>query len=299
MKNLRLALLMSIGFLVNSLVFAQKIEVRDPQIINMLNEVSATNLENLISAGAASNVFSVNENLLSDSQRKTFDKLANISYKAYVDFKGHEKFIPYLENMSTLKYYAKTNIGSRPSKRNASDSLNFGDLRAIPFVGSWSQLKQNVPGFFGLGTALAVYEKNGEWDKVEDLYNNSLFFKTLIENSMMALSKSFFPLTAYMKNDADFGEFWSLIFEEYENTLRLLLKLTGFTTLMENQQAGKASIDLREKIVLPLLTVQQYALMHLRELKRNPEQNAKAIEVYEKIVTRSLFGNINASRNSA
>lgn len=68
---------------------------------------------------------------------------------------------------------------------------------------------------------------------------------------------------------------------------------------MENQQAGKASIDLREKIVLPLLTVQQYALMHIRELKQDPEKNAKAIEVYEKIVTRSLFGNINASRNSA
>ena len=257
------------------------------------------NLENLISAGAASNVFSVNENLLSDSQRKTFDKLANISYKAYVDFKGHEKFIPYLENMSTLKYYAKTNIGSRPSKRNASDSLNFGDLRAIPFVGSWSQLKQNVPGFFGLGTALAVYEKNGEWDKVEDLYNNSLFFKTLIENSMMSLAKSFFPLTAYMKQDPEFGPFWEIIFNEFEETKRLLLKMTGFTELMENYPDGKASIAVREKIVLPLLTIQQHALLKIQELKKEENPDIELIEVYEKIVTRSLFGNINASRNSA
>jgi phosphoenolpyruvate carboxylase len=50
--------------------------------------------------------------------------------------------------MSTLKYYAKTNIGSRPSK-GKSEQLDFKDLRAIPFVGSWSQLKQNVPGFWG------------------------------------------------------------------------------------------------------------------------------------------------------
>ena len=52
--------------------------------------------------------------------------------------------------MSTLKYYAKTNIGSRPSKRSQKSTLDFGDLRAIPFVGSWSQLKQNVPGFYGI-----------------------------------------------------------------------------------------------------------------------------------------------------
>ena len=80
--------------------------------------------------------------------------MAATSYKTYVDFKNHPQFLPYLEKMSTLKYYAKTNIGSRPSKRSNSDTLDFSALRAIPFVGSWSQLKQNVPGFFGVGTAL-------------------------------------------------------------------------------------------------------------------------------------------------
>ena len=257
------------------------------------------NLENLLSAGANNQLFHKNENLLSQNEKETMQELCNISYQKYIDFKNHPKFVSYLEEMSTLNYYAKTNIGSRPSKRKQSEKLNLDDLRAIPFVGSWSQLKQNVPGFFGVGTALGHFEKSNRWEEVTALYNNSLFFKTLIENSMMALSKSFFPLTAYMKKDPEFGAFWQIIFEEYENTLRLLLKLTGFTTLMENQQAGKASIDLREKIVLPLLTVQQYALMHIRELKQDPEKNAKAIEVYEKIVTRSLFGNINASRNSA
>jgi phosphoenolpyruvate carboxylase len=64
-------------------------------------------------------------------------------------------------------------------------------LRAIPFVGS-SQLKQNVPGFFGVGTALKHFEDTEQWDKVQDLYDNSLFFKTLLENSMMSITKSFF-----------------------------------------------------------------------------------------------------------
>ena len=257
------------------------------------------NLENLLSAGASNQVFTKNENELTADEKSILQNLSEISYKKYVDFKNHDMFVPYLERMSTLNYYAKTNIGSRPSKRNQSDKLDFADLRAIPFVGSWSQLKQNVPGFYGVGTALKSYEDNNEWQKVSDLYNNSLFFKTLIENSMMALSKSFFPLTAYMKNDKEFGEFWQLIYTEFLETKRLLLKLSGYKELMENYPDGKASVELREKIVLPLLTIQQYALLKIKELKESGNPDEKQIAIYEKIVTRSLFGNINASRNSA
>jgi phosphoenolpyruvate carboxylase len=201
--------------------------------------------------------------------------------------------------MSTLKYYAKTNIGSRPSKRSKSEQLDFKDLRAIPFVGSWSQLKQNVPGFFGVGTALKHFEDTNQWDKVQDLYNNSLFFKTLLENSMMSLAKSFFPLTAYMKKDPEFGAFWQIIYDEFLETKRLLLKIAGHQELMENYPDGKASIQIRERIVLPLLTIQQYALLRINELNKEKKPNEDLIKVYEKIVTRSLFGNTNASRNSA
>lgn len=257
------------------------------------------NLENLLSAGATNQLFSKGENVLSETDNGVLDELSQLSYDKYLKFKQHPKFIPYLEKMSTLNYYAKTNIGSRPSKRNKSDQLDFNDLRAIPFVGSWSQLKQNVPGFFGVGTALKQFEETNQWEKVSQLYQNSLFFKTLIENSMMSLSKSFFPLTAYMQKDEEFGEFWQIIYDEYLETKRLLLKLSGFTELMENYPDGKASIEIREQIVLPLLTIQQYALLKISELKKRKNPNEKQIAVYEKIVTRSLFGNINASRNSA
>jgi len=257
------------------------------------------NLENLISAGANNQVFHFNEKTISVSDKEIMDKLASLSYQKYTDFKNHPLFIPYLEKMSTLNYYAKTNIGSRPSKRNTNEKTNLDDLRAIPFVGSWSQLKQNVPGFFGVGTALKYYEDMHLWHKVEALYHHSLFFKTLIENSMMSLSKSFFPLTYYMKNDPEFGSFWTLIYEEYLETKRLLLKISGFKELMENYPDAKASVEMREKIVLPLLTIQQYALLKINELKSMPVVEEELVKKYEKIVTRSLFGNINASRNSA
>jgi phosphoenolpyruvate carboxylase len=116
---------------------------------------------------------------------------------------------------------------------------------------------------------------------------------------MMSLSKSFFQLTAYMKEDVEFGGFWELIYNEYELTKKGLLHLSGFKTLMENEPAGKASINAREEIVQPLLTIQQYALMQLQQLKKEQNPSKEQIDIMEKMVTRSLFGNINASRNSA
>jgi phosphoenolpyruvate carboxylase len=259
---------------------------------------SQYNLEQLISSGIY-NSLSDKDLRMDPDNRLVMDDLSRLSYEAYKSFKAHPKFIPYLEHMSTLKYYAKTNIGSRPSKRGKAEGLVFEDLRAIPFVGSWSQLKQNVPGFFGVGTALKHYEDTNQFEKAQLLFQTSDFFKTLIENSMMSLSKSFFDLTKYMSEDPEYGEFWNVIYTEYQTSKRLLLKLTGYKELMEEEPAGKASVAVRESIVLPLLTIQQYALKKIQELEKEGVTSGEEIEVYRKMVTRSLFGNINASRNSA
>jgi phosphoenolpyruvate carboxylase len=256
------------------------------------------NLEQLLSSGISNAVFDLEEGDFSQQDRATMQELARESYQAYTLFKQRPEFIPYLENMSTLKYYAMTNIGSRPSKRGSATGLVFSDLRAIPFVGSWSQLKQNVPGFYGVGTALQAFKERGEFDRVKALYRNSAFFRALIENSMMSLAKSFFPLTAYMQDDPDYGPFWTLIHDEFKRSKDLILELTGYSELMEDSRAMRASIDVREEIVLPLLTIQQYALREINRLKKLGA-SSEQLEVWEKMVTRSLFGNINAARNSA
>lgn len=257
------------------------------------------NLEQLLSAGIQNRVLNYDVNHNNKKDRIILDNLAKISFKSYSDFKNHPKFVPYLEHMSTIKYYSKTNIGSRPLKRGKYDSkFDFKSLRAIPFVGSWSQLKQNVPGFYGLGSALKYYDDNKKFNELKKLYKRSPFFRTLISNSMMSLTKSFFKLTSYMKDDPEFGEFWLLIYNEYKLSKSMILKLSGFKELMENEPANKASIQTREKIVLPLITIQQYALRKIKEIERGTI-NKNKLKTFEKMVTRSLFGNINASRNSA
>ncbi len=256
------------------------------------------NLEQLLSAGLQNRVMNVKKNNASNDDKALLEKLAKISYQAYDDFKNHPKFIPYLENMTTIKYYSRTNIGSRPSKRgNIDGKFDFKSLRAIPFVGSWSQLKQNVPGFFGVGSALKYFDDHNRFSELKKLYKNSSFFRTLISNSMMSLTKSFFKLTAYMKEDSEYGDFWKLIYEEYILSKSMILKLTGFKQLMENEPANRDSINKREEIVLPLITIQQHALKKITELSN--QKSSLKVNVYENMVTRSLFGNINASRNSA
>ena len=261
-----------------------------------IKEAAVHNLGHLLTAGIENNLFNKTSIELKVEQRSLIEKLSISSYEKYEALKQHPLFIPFLEERSTLKYYGMANIGSRPSKRGKSEGLVFEDLRAIPFVGAWSQLKQNVPGFYGLGTAL---KKEAEKDQLSDckqLYQDSIFFRALISNSMQSMSKTNFALTSYMKDDPKFGKFWSMIHQEFLLTKKLVLEISGQRELLEDNPRSRKSIQLREKVVLPLLTIQQYALIQIQNIKSGEESSH--LEEYEKMVMRSLFGNINASRNS-
>ena len=256
---------------------------------------SQYNLEQLLSAGVSNTIFAENRTQISENDRKLLEELGEISYRVYQSFKEHPHFLTYMQQFSPLNYYSKSNIASRPGKRGNADQLRFEDLRAIPFVGSWSQLKQNVPGYFGVGTALQEMKDNGKWEEIKLLFNNVLFFRTLIDNSMMSMLKSFFPLTAHIKKDPIYGPVWEMIKNEFDLTEKLVLELAGSQHLMQDDKVARASILMRDKIVLPLLTIQQYALKMLHESTLTETEKAP----YEKLVTRSMFGIINAARNSA
>ncbi len=249
------------------------------------------NCEQLITAGLYNSLYA-GENLISEESRELIETLAQRSYEKYNELKNHKMFVPYLENKSTLKYYGRTNIGSRPAKRGTKKELDLKDLRAIPFVGSWSQLKQNVPGYFGAGTAIKTLADEGKLNDLKKLFREASYFQALILNSMMSLLKCNFELTAYIAKDKEYKEFWNILYNEYKLSKEMTLLISGYSSLMEEDPVTRDSIKIREQLVLPLLVIQQYALQKI-------EQNTSDAETYEKIVQRSLYGNINASRNSA
>ncbi len=256
------------------------------------------NIEQLLHAGISNDLFNSRKITLEESEERLLQQLADSSYVKYVALKNHPYFADYLSQVSPLKFYAETNIGSRPAKRSNDNRLTLKDLRAIPYVGAWAQMKQNVTGYFGVGTALLKIEQDGSFEEVKKLYHSSLFFKTLLDNCEMAMKKCFFPLTAFVANDEKYGEIWNIIHEEFLLTRQYILKLSDRSELMGDYPIEQLSINMRERIVLPLLTIQQYALMHIREAEDNLVQSPLK-DTWQKLVMRSSFGIINAGRNSA
>ena len=256
------------------------------------------NMEELLHAGISNAIFPANEKTLDENEEQLIVELGETSLNSYMKLKNHPEFINYLTQISPLSFYSDTNIGSRPSKRGKTARVTINDLRAIPFVGAWSQIKQNVTGYYGVGSALDAMEKQGKFKAVRELYRNSLFFSTLIDNCEMSMNKCFFPLTAFLAKDEKFGGIWNMIHDEYELTRKYLFMLTDENELMANYPVEQLSINMREKIVLPLTTIQQFALARIRDMENRSLAESK-MEAYKKLVIRCSFGIINAGRNSA
>ncbi|MEJ7691436.1 phosphoenolpyruvate carboxylase [Daejeonella sp.] len=259
-------------------------------------EAARYNTEQLMHAGISNGLFSSRTTTMSKSEEQLLQDLSDESYEAFIVLKENPDFLEYLNFASPLRYYAEANIGSRPSKRKAG-KLNLNDLRAVPYVGAWSQLKQNIPGYYGVGLAFQKLEKEGKWDQIMDLYQNSLYFRTLMGNCEMAMSKCFFPLTAYLSNHPKYGVLWNMFHDEYERTKKYTLLLTGKSELMAERETDQLSIQMRQRIELPLITIQQYALTMIRE--KGSKADAAEMKIFEKLVMRCSFGIINAERNSA
>ncbi len=256
------------------------------------------NMEQLIHAGLSNALFSDKHPSMEVEDELLLQQLADAGFEAYSKLKNHPYFLDYLSHASPLRFYSDTNIGSRPSKRSGGTSLSLKNLRAIPFVGSWSQLKQNVTGYYGVGTALQKLDKEGKLPQIKKLYKDSLFFKTLLDNCEMAMLKSFFPLTAHLAGHKKYGEVWQMILHEYELSKQYILRIAERTDFMTDYPVEQLSIQMRERIVLPLLTIQQYAIIRVREMEEALIQ-PPVKTTFEKLVMRCSFGIINAGRNSA
>jgi phosphoenolpyruvate carboxylase len=109
---------------------------------------------------------------------------------------------------------------------------------------------------------------------------------------MQSLKKSFYPATAYLKDNKTYGEFWEIMYKEYLQSIEKLKEVSSMSELMGDNPVIRTSIAIRERIVLPLITIQQYAIQTMLE-------TGKSSETLHKLILRSMFGIINAARNAA
>jgi phosphoenolpyruvate carboxylase len=187
-------------------------------------------------------------------------------------------FMTFFKESTPLAEVGELNIGSRPSKRKNSE--RFEDLRAIPWVFSWTQSRYLLPAWYAAGTAFKEYV-GGDAAKLETLrtmYREYSFFTTLIDNLQMALAKADLLIARkyaeMIKDDEIRSRIFSLIEEEFALTKDMILAITGQEEILDNVPVIQESIRLRNPYVDPLSYLQVQLLSELRAKRANGEDDA-------------------------
>jgi len=189
----------------------------------------------------------------------------------------NEPVLTYFEEATPVRELEHVRIGSRPTRRGAQRGL--GDLRAIPWVFGWMQSRHVVPAWFGVGFAVERFaEKSSDnAELLEKLVTQFPLFTDLIANVEIGLAKadiSIARLYAGLVSDAMLRDrVFSMLFEEFERTKQVVLRLTGQTTLLEKNPVLARSIRLRNPYVDPLSLIQVELLRRKRRGEDNDDLN--------------------------
>ncbi|HET6423731.1 MAG TPA: phosphoenolpyruvate carboxylase, partial [Planctomycetaceae bacterium] len=149
--------------------------------------------------------------------RDLMDHLAEQSYRHYRKLVEHPGFLAYFDQATPISEIERLPIGSRPSRRRERKSLS--DLRAIPWTFAWTQSRQFIPAWYGLGTALwdDVQSRHDDWGLLQDMYDRWPLFQAVIDNAILALAKADLGIAQRYAELADREtgqEVWKLIEDE-------------------------------------------------------------------------------------
>jgi phosphoenolpyruvate carboxylase len=177
-------------------------------------------------------------------------------------------FLDYFRQATPIEEIVQLKIGSRPSKRGRSTSLD--QLRAIPWVFSWMQCRHTLPGWYGLGGAIDEYlvENPNDLATLQEMYRHWPFWRTLVDNTQMILAKADMTIArlyADLVDDQKLADrVYGLIADDYEKAVSVIHRITGQSELLEQMPILRRSIDLRNPYVDPLSFIQLVLLKRLR-----------------------------------
>jgi phosphoenolpyruvate carboxylase len=186
-------------------------------------------------------------------------------------------FLSFFKDSTPVSEIGELNIGSRPSKRKNSD--RFEDLRAIPWVFAWTQSRYLLPAWYAGGSGLLSFYQGKEENLqvLREMYEGWGFFRSLIDNLQLALSKADLHIAkeyAKMVKDSTVEQrIFGLIENEYELTSDLILKITGQSEILDNVPIIQESIRLRNPYVDPLSYMQVQLLSELRSIRESEEDD--------------------------
>ncbi|MGI9272330.1 MAG: phosphoenolpyruvate carboxylase [Woeseiaceae bacterium] len=199
--------------------------------------------------------------VIADSSRAAFRKLV---YET-------PGFYEYFRKATPIDLIERMRIGSRPSSRRSQSGI--GDLRAIPWVFSWTQARCMLPGWFGVGTGLATAAEQFDDEEFREMFREWYFMRALTADSEMVLAKADLGIAKLYSELAgdDHASFFPIIEKEFELTQKLILKYSEHETVLQGDSTLQRAIMLRNPYVDPMSLMQIDLLARWRDSNRQDE----------------------------
>jgi phosphoenolpyruvate carboxylase len=205
---------------------------------------------------------------------------------------GDDGFVSFFEQMTPIKEISELKLGSRPARRTTSHQIE--DLRAIPWVFSWTQARVLLPGWYGLGAALETAVAEFGLPYVQEMDASWPFFAAVLSNAELALAKADMRVAAQYIELVEPPELrdriWSAITAEFDRTVRLILEVTGQQALLDREPVLQRSIARRNPYVDPLSFIQVELLQRFRK--------SGDVEAFLRPVLLSINGIAGALKNT-
>ena len=268
-------------------------------------DLARRNLEALVAATLESSLLDIEG--LGDDAEPAYELLDDLASRAQQAYRAlvHDTpgFVDWFRAATPIRELGELNIGSRPPSRKAGDKI--ADLRAIPWVFSWSQARIMLPGWFGTGSALESWiEGDGAGDsadrlaQLQELHRRWPFFRSVLSNMGMVLAKTDLELAARYAELVPDEELRARVFDqitaEHERTCRMLLAITGDDHLLADNPSLARSIRNRFPYLEPLHHLQVEMLRRRRHGDDSPDDE----DLTRRNIQLTINGIATALRNS-
>jgi phosphoenolpyruvate carboxylase len=237
------------------------------------HDIAERNLEQMLNAQVRARHNAMHEPVeeIPEAWREAMETAAPAARQEYQDLLETDGFVDYFEQATPITVIENLNMGSRPASRSEDRSVD--DLRAIPWVFSWTQARCIIPGWYSIATGLNAYlEDGGDIETLQEMYEEWPFFQTKLDNASLALARTDFDIAEEYADlaDDDLRErIYPRIKEEYEETVDLVLEITDRDGLLSRDWLEE-NLERRNPYVDPLnlLQVRLLAQSHLTETEK-------------------------------